>query len=206
MVEGRWFEHVRPRLQDARRGASAAARQAVRVSPRRDPHDPAERHRLRRRRRARHGRARSRARQRGVHHAVGREARLRHRGQADEALHPQRRRHDASRPPTRSPPRSTSAAPTRCRRRCRATCCKAASQADKTLQQTALFAGLLALAVGGLGIANVMSISVIQRSSEIGIRRAVGPHPQSKIGAAVPARVAVRRHARWAARRGARGR
>src|SRR5262249_35027145 len=53
---------------------------------------------------------------------------------------------------------------------------------DKTLQQTALFAGLLALAVGGLGIANVMSISVIQRSSEIGIRRAVG-HNRSKIGA-----------------------
>ncbi len=57
---------------------------------------------------------------------------------------------------------------------------KASSQADKTLQQTALFAGLLALAVGGLGIANVMSISVIQRSSEIGIRRAVG-HSRSKI-------------------------
>lgn len=51
---------------------------------------------------------------------------------------------------------------------------QASSQADKTLQQTALFAGLLALAVGGLGIANVMSISVIQRSSEIGIRRALG--------------------------------
>ena len=58
---------------------------------------------------------------------------------------------------------------------------QAASQADKTLQQTALFAGLLALAVGGLGIANVMSISVIQRSSEIGIRRVVG-HSRSKIG------------------------
>ena len=58
---------------------------------------------------------------------------------------------------------------------------QAASQADKTLQQTALFAGLLALVVGGLGIANVMSISVIQRSSEIGIRRAVG-HSRTKIG------------------------
>ena len=49
------------------------------------------------------------------------------------------------------------------------------------MQQTALFAGLLALSVGGLGIANVMSISVIQRSSEIGIRRAVG-HSRTKIG------------------------
>ncbi|HZQ57580.1 MAG TPA: ABC transporter permease [Acidimicrobiales bacterium] len=58
----------------------------------------------------------------------------------------------------------------------------ASAQADKTLQQTALFAGLLALAVGGLGIANVMSISVIQRSSEIGIRRAVG-HTRSRIAA-----------------------
>jgi putative ABC transport system permease protein len=57
---------------------------------------------------------------------------------------------------------------------------QASAQADKTLQRTALFAGILALAVGGLGIANVMSISVIQRSSEIGIRRAVG-HTRTKI-------------------------
>jgi putative ABC transport system permease protein len=59
---------------------------------------------------------------------------------------------------------------------------QAAAQANKTLQQVALLAGLLALVVGGVGIANVMSISVIQRSSEIGIRRAVG-HSRSKIGA-----------------------
>ena len=59
---------------------------------------------------------------------------------------------------------------------------QAAAQANKTLQEVALLAGLLALTVGGLGIANVMSISVIQRSSEIGIRRAVG-HSRSKIGA-----------------------
>jgi putative ABC transport system permease protein len=57
----------------------------------------------------------------------------------------------------------------------------AAAQANKTLQKVALFAGLLVLTVGGLGIANVMSISVIQRSAEIGIRRAVG-HSRSKIG------------------------
>ncbi len=57
---------------------------------------------------------------------------------------------------------------------------QAAAQANKTLQRTALFAGILALAVGGLGIANVMSISVIQRSSEIGIRRAVG-HTRTQI-------------------------
>lgn len=58
---------------------------------------------------------------------------------------------------------------------------EASAQADETLQQTALFAGLLALAVGGLGIANVMSISVIQRSAEIGIRRAVG-HTRARVG------------------------
>lgn len=58
---------------------------------------------------------------------------------------------------------------------------EASAQANKTLQEVALFAGLLALSVGGLGIANVMSISVIQRSAEIGIRRAVG-HSRSKIG------------------------
>jgi putative ABC transport system permease protein len=59
---------------------------------------------------------------------------------------------------------------------------RASAQANKTLQRTALFAGILALAVGGLGIANVMSISVIQRSSEIGIRRAVG-HTRTQIAA-----------------------
>jgi putative ABC transport system permease protein len=58
----------------------------------------------------------------------------------------------------------------------------ASAEANKALQRTAIFAGILALAVGGLGIANVMSISVIQRSSEIGIRRAVG-HARSKIAA-----------------------
>ena len=58
---------------------------------------------------------------------------------------------------------------------------QAAAQANKTLQEVALLAGLLALTVGGIGIANVMSISVIQRSAEIGIRRAVG-HSRAKIG------------------------
>lgn len=49
-----------------------------------------------------------------------------------------------------------------------------AAQSDRQLQLIVVSMGLLAIVVGGLGIANVMSISVIQRSAEIGIRRALG--------------------------------
>lgn len=57
---------------------------------------------------------------------------------------------------------------------------ESAAAADSTLQVIVAAMGLLALIVGGVGIANVMSISVIQRSSEIGIRRALG-HGRSLI-------------------------
>jgi putative ABC transport system permease protein len=50
----------------------------------------------------------------------------------------------------------------------------ASAKVDTTLRNTGLAMAALALLVGGLGIANVMSISVIQRQAEIGIRRAVG--------------------------------
>ena len=46
----------------------------------------------------------------------------------------------------------------------------AESQVDESLNNLTKLMGGLALIVGGVGIANVMSISVIQRSSEIGIR------------------------------------
>jgi putative ABC transport system permease protein len=51
---------------------------------------------------------------------------------------------------------------------------------DETLRNVLILMGGLALLVGGVGIANVMSISVIQRSAEIGIRRALG-HTRSTI-------------------------
>ncbi|HJO79013.1 MAG TPA: ABC transporter permease [Acidimicrobiales bacterium] len=50
----------------------------------------------------------------------------------------------------------------------------AQSQVDENLNNLTKMMGGLALIVGGVGIANVMSISVIQRSSEIGVRRALG--------------------------------
>ena len=83
--------------------------------------------------------------------------------------------------PTSSRRPSASAGPSRSSTQIPSDVLQAQAQANKTLQEVALLAGLLALTVGGIGIANVMSISVIQRSSEIGIRRAVG-HNRSKIG------------------------
>ncbi len=59
---------------------------------------------------------------------------------------------------------------------------EATAAVDETLRTVVLLMGGLALLVGGLGIANVLSISVLQRSAEIGIRRAVG-HTRARIGA-----------------------
>ena len=50
----------------------------------------------------------------------------------------------------------------------------AQSQVDENLNNLTKMMGGLALVVGGVGIANVMSIAVIQRATEIGIRRALG--------------------------------
>ncbi len=50
----------------------------------------------------------------------------------------------------------------------------ARAEVDKNLQTLLLGLGGVALLVGGVGIANVMVISVIERRAEIGVRRALG--------------------------------
>lgn len=51
---------------------------------------------------------------------------------------------------------------------------EARAEVDQNLQNLLLGLGAVALIVGGVGIANVMIISVLERRSEIGLRRALG--------------------------------
>lgn len=51
---------------------------------------------------------------------------------------------------------------------------EARAEVDKNLQNLLLGLGGVALLVGGVGIANVMIISVLERRAEIGLRRALG--------------------------------
>ncbi len=51
---------------------------------------------------------------------------------------------------------------------------EARAHVDNNLQQLLLGLGALSLLVGGIGIANVMIITVLERRSEIGLRRALG--------------------------------
>jgi putative ABC transport system permease protein len=51
---------------------------------------------------------------------------------------------------------------------------EAKAQVDQGLQTLLVGLGTVALAVGGVGVANVMVISVLERRTEIGLRRALG--------------------------------
>ena len=57
----------------------------------------------------------------------------------------------------------------------------ARAEVDRTFEVTVIAMGLLSLAIGGLGVANVLTISVLQRGAEIGIRRALG-HTRFAVG------------------------
>jgi putative ABC transport system permease protein len=51
---------------------------------------------------------------------------------------------------------------------------EARARVDEGLQRLLIGLGLVALVVGGVGVANVMVISVLERRTEIGLRRALG--------------------------------
>ena len=158
-----------------RAGHGRGAGQGVRRDPRRDPHAPPQRGATTASSACSNRVALDPNLDNAVFvTAVVRQARLRDRRASRRSCTSARSRARRRPRPTRSPTAINLGGTESVTTKIPSDALEASAQADKTLQQTALFAGILALAVGGLGIANVMSISVIQRSSEIGIRRALG--------------------------------
>ena len=72
-----------------------------------------------------------------------------------------------------SPTRRTSAAPA-CNVTASADLSQARNTADDSLTTLGLMIGVIALIVGGMSIANMMIVTVMERRDEIGLRRALG--------------------------------
>ena len=104
----------------------------------------------------------------------------------------------SARPPTRRRPNEVEVS--------RPSDALAAQQAtDEAFTGLLLGLGAVALLVGGVGVANTMVISVLERRAEIGLRRSLGRHPGTGPDP-VPRRVAAAVRARRGRRGGARHR
>ena len=206
MIDGRWLNSADIEAPHAIGRCSAPASPSSTAYLRGETRTiTLERHELRRGRRARHGRARSRSRQRGVHHAVGGEARLRDRRQAEPALRPRRRPGTTQETADAIPTAINLGGPDQVSTKVPSDVLQAASQADKTLAADRAVRG--PARAGGRRARHRERHVDLGDPTIVGDRHPARGRPQPvEDRLAVPARVAVRRHPRRDPRRRARGR